>query len=96
MPAASDAVVTQILLIVGLGKIWMEMSTADRAEVKRLAQRVIARYGMRELSSNIIRRLDEATELSILTPGVPSKLTNDEPEEPGHEVAAHGKAVPDI
>ncbi len=46
----------------------------------------IARYGERELSPNIIRRLEDATGLSILADGFPDELTDDEPEEPGYEV----------
>ncbi|MFW8634390.1 NAD(P)-dependent oxidoreductase [Cribrihabitans pelagius] len=46
----------------------------------------IARYGERELSPNIIRRLEEATGLDILAPGFPAEMTDDEPEEPGYEV----------
>jgi len=46
----------------------------------------IARFGPRELSPNIIRRLEEATGLSILAPGFPPEMTDDEPEERGYEV----------
>ncbi|MFV1530339.1 MULTISPECIES: NAD(P)-dependent oxidoreductase [unclassified Phaeobacter] len=49
----------------------------------------IARYGDRELSPNIIRRLEDATGLSILAPGFPAEMTDDEPEEPGYEVVLH-------
>ena len=45
-----------------------------------------ARYGPREWSPNIIRRLEDATGLSILAPGFPAEMTDDEPEEPGYEV----------
>ena len=51
----------------------------------------IAKYGARELSPNIIRRLEDATGLSILAPGFPPEMTDDEPEEPGHEVIPQGK-----
>ncbi|MEL7012651.1 MAG: NAD(P)-dependent oxidoreductase, partial [Pseudomonadota bacterium] len=44
-PAASDAVVSQMLPEVGPGKIWMEMSTTDEAEVKRLGAEIRARGG---------------------------------------------------
>ncbi len=44
------------------------------------------RYGSREWSPNIIRRLEDATGLSILAPGFPAEMTDDEPEEPGYEV----------
>jgi len=44
-PAASDAVMQEMLPEVGPGKIWMEMSTTDEAEVKRLGALVIERGG---------------------------------------------------
>ena len=47
-----------------------------------------ARYGPREWSPNIIRRLEEATGLDIRAPGFPSEILDDEPEEPGYEVVA--------
>ena len=46
----------------------------------------IARYGERELSPNIIRRLEDATGLDIRAPGFPPEMTDDEPEEPGYEI----------
>ena len=46
----------------------------------------IKRYGPREWSPNIIRRLEDATGLSILADGFPSEMTDDEPEESGYEV----------
>jgi len=54
----------------------------------------IARFGDRELSPNIIRRLEEATGLSISAPGFPSELTDDEPEEAGYEVIPTGLSAP--
>lgn len=53
----------------------------------------IARYGDRELSPNIIRRLEDATGLDILAPGFPPEITDDEPEEPGYEVIPQGSAL---
>lgn len=50
----------------------------------------ITRYGPRELSPNIIRRLEEATGLDILAPGFPAEMIDDEPEEPGYEVIPTG------
>lgn len=44
-PAASDAVVQEMLPHVTAGKIWMEMSTTDAMEVKRLGALVIAAGG---------------------------------------------------
>ena len=46
----------------------------------------IARFGPRELSPNIIKRLEEATGLDVRAPGFPAEMTDDEPEEPGAEV----------
>ena len=50
-----------------------------------------ARYGAREWSPNVIRRLEDATGLSILAPGFPAQMTDDEPEEPGYEVIPKGR-----
>ena len=44
-PAASNAVMQEMLAEVTKGKIWMEMSTTDQAEVERLGARVIERGG---------------------------------------------------
>jgi 3-hydroxyisobutyrate dehydrogenase len=44
-PAASAAVVEEMLPHVVPGKIWMEMSTTDEAEIRRLGAEVIARGG---------------------------------------------------
>jgi 3-hydroxyisobutyrate dehydrogenase len=44
------------------------------------------RYGGREWSPNIIRRLEEACGVEILAPGFPAEMVDDEPEEPGYEV----------
>ncbi|MDW4549002.1 NAD(P)-dependent oxidoreductase [Defluviimonas sp. D31] len=50
----------------------------------------IARYGDREYSPNIIKRLEEATGLDIRAPGFPPEMLDDEPEEPGYEVIPQG------
>jgi 3-hydroxyisobutyrate dehydrogenase len=44
-PAACDVVVSEMLSEVTEGKIWLEMSTTDATEVRRLGQEVIARGG---------------------------------------------------
>ncbi|APG47859.1 NAD(P)-dependent oxidoreductase [Phaeobacter porticola] len=49
------------------------------------------RFGSRELSPNIIKRLEEATGLDITAPGFPPEMTDDEPEEPGYEVVPTGR-----
>lgn len=53
-------------------------------EIFRDGQR---RYGERANSDDIIRRLEDATGLSILAPGFPAEMVDDEPEQPGYEVA---------
>ena len=52
------------------------------------------RYGERANSDDIIRRLEEATGLSILAPGFPAEMVDDEPEEPGYEVVPPGRTKP--
>ncbi len=49
------------------------------------------RYGEREWSPNIIRRLEDATGLSILADGFPAEIVDDEPEESGYEVIPRGR-----
>ncbi len=51
-----------------------------------------ARYGSREWSPNIVRRLEDATGLSILAPGFPAQMLDDEPEAPGHEIVPKGRS----
>jgi 3-hydroxyisobutyrate dehydrogenase len=46
------------------------------------------RYGPRELSPNIIRRLEEACGIKVLGEGFPAQMVDDEPEAPGYEVIA--------
>lgn len=77
--------------------IGLFQQVADRAGVPlemnplmiRIFEDGIARYGHRELSPNIIRRLEEATGLDIRAPGFPPEMVDDEPEEPGAEVRPH-------
>ena len=45
-----------------------------------------ARYGPREWSPNVVRRLEEATGVSVLAPGFPAEMIDDEPEVAGREV----------
>ena len=79
--------------------IGLFQQVADRAgvplEMNPLMMRIfddgIARYGARELSPNIIRRLEEATGLDIRAPGFPAEMRDDEPEEPGYEVIPTGR-----
>lgn len=74
--------------------IGLFQAVADRAnvplEISPLLIKIFKdgeeRYGPREWSPNIIRRLEDATGLSILAPGFPAEMTDDEPEEEGYEV----------
>ena len=44
------------------------------------------RYGSREWSPNIIRRLEDAVGVEVLAPGFPAELVDTEPEVAGYEV----------
>ena len=48
----------------------------------------IERFGPRELSPNIIKRLEERTGLDVTARGFPAEMVDDEPEERGAEVVA--------
>jgi len=77
-----------------LKDIGLFQDVADRAGVPldvnplmiRIFKDAIDRYGPREFSPNIIRRLEDATGLDVTAPGFPAQMTDDEPEEPGAEV----------
>lgn len=74
--------------------IGLFQEVAERANVPlelsplliKIFQDGIDRFGPRELSPNIIRRLEEATGLDITAPGFPPEMMDDEPEEKGAEV----------
>ncbi len=51
----------------------------------------IERYGEREWSPNIIRRLEEACGVEVLAPGFPAEMLDNEAEEPGYEIDPFGK-----
>ena len=46
----------------------------------------IEKFGPRELSPNIIKRLENRAGVSVLAPGFPAEMTDDEPEVAGFEV----------
>ncbi len=77
--------------------IGLFQQVADRAGVKLDISPIlidvfkdgISRYGDRELSPNIIKRLEEACGTDILAPGFPPEMVDDEPEEPGYEVVVN-------
>ncbi len=79
--------------------IGLFQDVADRAGVPlemnplmiKIFEDGIARYGERELSPNIIKRLEDATGLDVRAPGFPPEMTDDEPEEPGYEVVPPGR-----
>ncbi|MEQ8896397.1 MAG: NAD(P)-dependent oxidoreductase [Roseovarius sp.] len=82
--------------------IGLFQAVADRAGVPlemnplmiKIFEDGIARFGPRELSPNIIKRLEEATGLDITAPGFPTEMTDDEPEEAGYEVVPRGRPAP--
>jgi 3-hydroxyisobutyrate dehydrogenase len=49
------------------------------------------RYGSRELSPNIIKRLEEKIGIEVLGEGFPPEILDDEPEETGYEVVIQGR-----
>ena len=49
------------------------------------------RYGSREFSPNIIKRLEEAADIEVLGRGFPPEMIDDEPEESGYEVVIKGR-----
>jgi 3-hydroxyisobutyrate dehydrogenase len=69
------------------GQVPLEISPL-MIEIFRDGQR---RYGGRANSDDIVRRLEEATGLSILAPGFPAEMVDDEPEGPGYEVVPPGR-----
>ena len=50
------------------------------------------RYGSRELSPNIIRRLEQACGVQVLGEGFPAQMVDDEPEAEGYEVRPHARS----
>ena len=44
------------------------------------------RFGPREWSPNIIKRLEEACGVDILAPGFPAEMIDDEAKETGYEI----------
>lgn len=79
-----------------LKDIGLFQAIADDANVElelsplliRIFEDGMRQYGGREWSSNIIRRLEDANEVSISAQGFPSQMTDNEPEESGYEVDA--------
>lgn len=52
-----------------------------------------ARYGPRELSPNIIKRLEDEMGFEVLAEGFPDEMLDDEPEESGYEVVPRGRQL---
>ena len=51
----------------------------------------IEKYGPRELSPNIIKRLEDQMGFQCLADGFPEEMLDDEPEEPGYEVVPRNR-----
>ena len=74
--------------------IGLFQEVADRASIPlelnplliSIFQDGIKRFGARELSPNIIKRLEDVTGLDVRADGFPAELVDDEPEQPGYEV----------
>ena len=100
-PTVSELFMRQTNFALGnMAFIGLFQAVADRAGVPlemnplmiKIFEDGISRFGPRELSPNIIKRLEEATGLDITAPGFPPEMTDDEPEEPGYEVYPPGRA----
>lgn len=84
-----------------LKDIGLFQQVADRAGVPldinplliKIMQDGAERYGMREWSPNIVRRLEDACNISILADGFPAQMVDDEPEAPGYEIRPRSKSV---
>ncbi len=82
-----------------LKDIGLFQSVADRAGVPleinplliSIMQDGAERFGMREWSPNIIKRLEEAAGVQVLADGFPAEMTDDEPEEEGYEIIPKGR-----
>ena len=59
--------------------------------VLRLFEDGVRRYGPREHSPNIIRRLEEACDVRVLGEGFPAQMVDTEPKAPGAEVRPHAR-----
>ena len=74
--------------------IGLFQDVADRADVPlelnplliSIFKDGIARYGAREFSPNIIKRLEDKTGLSVRAEGFPAEMEDDEDEVPGYEI----------
>ena len=91
LSGARDVNLTMDLVMKDIG-LFQKLAEAGGVplEVSPLLIEIVAdsqrRYGVRAQSDRIIERLEEATGLQILADGFPKVLTDDEPEEEGHEI----------
>ena len=77
-----------------LKDITLFQELADEGEVPlelsplliRIFKDAAERYGAREWSPNVIRRLEDATGATITAPGFPAEMIDTEPRQRGHEV----------
>lgn len=82
-----------------LKDIGLFQSVADRAgvplEINPLLIQIMEdgarRFGPREWSPNIIKRLEEAAGVDVLADGFPAQMNDDEPEEQGYEIVPRGR-----
>lgn len=85
-----DLVLKDVTLFQGIAE-----SNNVPLEIVPLLQRVFldgqARYGSREWSPNIIRRLEDACSTEIRAPGFPVEILDEEPESPGYEAIPTGR-----
>jgi 3-hydroxyisobutyrate dehydrogenase len=61
--------------------------------VLRLFEDGVRRYGPREHSPNIIRRLEDACGVRVLGEGFPAQIVDEEAKVPGSEVVPRARAA---
>ncbi len=59
-----------------------------------IVQDAIQRYGPREWSPNVIRRLEDATGVDVQAPGFPARLVDTDPPAPGRELRPRSGSLP--
>ena len=70
----------------------MDLVKKDIGLFQEIADRHDVPLEISPVMIDIIKRLEEATGLSILAPGFPADMVDDEPEEPGYEIIPKGSS----
>ncbi len=68
------------------GLCWGQIGRQFAEKLLQIFQDGQQRFGGREWSPNIIKRLEQACDVEILAPGFPAQMTDDEPGQLGYEI----------